>query len=136
MPQQSYLAKIHILFKETGMLAFKRDIVSSFCSSGSESSRHLTDTEALELITYLDSLKVNKPTEIVAAHNMKLKLIAMAHELGWKMPNGKINIKSLDDWCLKFSYLRKKMDDYTYRELPKLITQFEQGPYRSFLKRI
>ena len=40
-----------------------------------------------------------------------------------------------DAWALKSSYLKKKLNQYSYAELPKLVYQFEQV-YKHFLKSI
>ncbi|SEW02115.1 hypothetical protein SAMN05428988_1330 [Chitinophaga sp. YR573] len=136
MPHKSYLAKIHILFKETSLKAHKSEIVSSFSAGRTDSCAYLKDSEALELITYLDSKKNEADTNFKAAAKMKNKIIAMAHELGWKQPDGKIDMSVLNNWCSRYSYLKKELDAYTYKELPKLLTQFEKGPYLSYIKKV
>ncbi|MCH5690020.1 hypothetical protein LWM68_40845 [Niabella sp. W65] len=42
--------------------------------------------------------------------------------------------KRVDEWMIKFSYLHKKLNKYTFEELPKLVSQFEAF-YKSTLKK-
>lgn len=133
MAENKYLAKISILLGQQGLLKNKDDLVNSFTRGRSTSRRDLTNQEAINLIAYLES---GGSPEIMKAEVMKSKLISMAHEMHWKLPNGKIDMDRVNNWCEKFGYLKKKLDDYVYRELPKLLTQFEMGPYRDYLKKV
>jgi hypothetical protein len=71
------------------------------------------------------------------------KLFAMVFELGWA-PEGMVagkdgklvakrDYKSFHEWVIKYGYLKKPLNRYTYNELPKLVSQFEMGPYKSYL---
>lgn len=58
----------------------------------------------------------------------------MAHEMNWHIAGTtKIDMKRLDGWCSRFSYKKKHLDSYTYKELPTLVSQFEKV-YKSFLQ--
>jgi len=49
---------------------------------------------------------------------MRKKIISMmVHELGWTMDK-------LYQFCIKSGYLKKPLNDYSYEELPLLVTQF------------
>lgn len=73
-------------------------------------------------------------------HKMKGKIFYYCYEMGWTIFNEKkgrpvVDFKRLENWMLNFSYLKKKLDRYTYKELPKLVSQFE-SVYKSFLNKI
>ena len=69
------------------------------------------------------------------AAKMRRKIISMAHELSWKLPSGKISMDSINSWCRTYGYLKKPLDEYTERELPALVTQFETA-YVTYLKKV
>lgn len=141
---------MHILLKQTKQEGYKTDIVMGFTGGRTESSRAMTDQEAMLMIEHLENLQKGGSTAqpVIAyggkrcgktqgaTETMKRKIISMAHECGWKMPGGKIDMNAVNSWCVKFGYLHKPLDDHTYQELPKLITQFESGPYLSHIKKI
>jgi len=60
--------------------------------------------------------------------------------MGWQLPpdntgRRRVDMKRVDGWCVSFSYLKKKLDNYTYEELPKLVSQFELV-YTDYLNKI
>ncbi|WP_145859076.1 hypothetical protein [Pedobacter suwonensis] len=58
---------------------------------------------------------------------MQRKILSMAHEKGWKLPGGKINMAKVNGWCMKYGVpVHKPFNDYTVAELPALVTQFEK----------
>lgn len=72
------------------------------------------------------------------------KLIATAHEMGWikqaaeVQPDGTVKLKKdytdLHKWVNKYGYLKKPLNDYTYTELPTLVSAFD-NVYKAWLKR-
>ena len=77
---------------------------------------------------------------------MRGKILSRAHELGWHKKDAKGNVvrdratqkakidfDRVNEWCVKYGYLSKKLDKYTYAELPKLLWQFQQY-YKQYLK--
>ena len=97
------------------------------------SSKELTDEEGVLLLQHL---KDNDPHR-KAIEKMKGKMFYYCHEMGWTKTNSTgrkvVDMQRLDDWCKSRSYLKKKLDWYNYKELPKLVTQFEQV-YSSFIE--
>jgi hypothetical protein len=80
--------------------------------------------------------KPNTPAQ--QANTMRKKIIALAHQMGWsKIHPGSGNkiadMQRIDEWCNKYGYLHKRLNQYTIEELPKLVTQY-QNLYNSFLK--
>jgi hypothetical protein len=122
------VSKMHIPKDEKAMM------VEGFSDGRCTSSKDLFSSEAIEIIKHLKSFD---PEESKAT-KMRKKIFYYAHEMHWQIKkDGKLLIdpKRVDDWCIKYSYLKKKLDRYTYKELPKLVSQFE-NVYRHFLKSI
>lgn len=65
---------------------------------------------------------------------MRQKIISMAREMGWTkaVPNpfkkGEMDLKAdmehIHSWCMHYGYLHKPLNNYTFEELPKLVSQF------------
>ena len=110
----------------------KQMMVSGFSNGRCTSSKDLYMDEAALMISHLKSMDPDEAT----AEKMRRKIISMAHEMHWETSPGRADMKAIDTWCRKFGYLKKSLDNYHYRELPKLVTQFEQGPYRHFIKSV
>lgn len=122
------LRAIHALLGEQGLRDEKANIVQAFTGGRTTHSSEMSSSEAAALIGHLKSLNpVNN-----RADKMRNKILSMAHEMQWEK-DGRIDMDHLNNWCLAKSYLKKKLDEYEYAELPKLVTQFEQV-YKSHLK--
>lgn len=94
------------------------------------SSKELTFLEASHLIESL----LQSDHNYDSCQRMRRKVIAMAREIGWIVKDQKrVDLKKIDGWCRKFSYLKKSLNRYTFEELPKLVRQFENGPYKHHL---
>jgi hypothetical protein len=116
-------------------------IVSVWTNHRTTSVCNLGKFEASKLIGHLKS---QQPLH-QASEKMRRKILSMAHEMGWEMPGtrsvvnnqvrARVDMKHVNDWCLKYGYLHKKLDAYTYEELPKLVSQFE-GLYKQHLNKV
>lgn len=134
------LQYIHAALHKKQLLKHKAEMVASFTNGRTESSREMTAAEADEL---LRSLNDHQP-EADAKDKMIRKIIAMAREMGVVTrepvvgPDGKVKQKSnytrLNHWMLQLSYLKKPLNQYSYAELPKLVTQYT-AVYMSWLKK-
>lgn len=88
--------------------------------------------------TYQDSEEKKKCQPMIN------KLIATAHEMGWikqvaeVQPDGTVKMKKdysdLHKWVNKYGYLKKPLNDYTSKELPTLVSAFN-NVYKAWLKR-
>jgi hypothetical protein len=110
----------------------KEMIVQGFSEGRCTSSKELTVHEALLMLKYLHDRLGDENDK----GHMLAKIFSICHELavlqptaGWVKYNGQgkrvADGKRFDEWAVKHSYLKKKLDRYTYKELPKLVTQFE-----------
>lgn len=115
------IIKIKTLMGKRGLLAQSADLAYSFSDGATESVSGLKKGQALDLIKHLE-----KDNEPAPKERMQRKIISMAHELGWRLPTGKINMDRLNGWCQQYSYLHKPFNAYTAQELPQLVTAFEQ----------
>ncbi len=104
----------------------KEQLVYTYSNGRCTSSRDMSYAECNDLLRFLQSLANERASHadgrIVA---MRRKFFAMVREKQW-LNNGKINYDRVNQWLLKFSYLHKPLNDYTYNELPKLLSQFER----------
>lgn len=105
-------------------------LVSSFTQGRTISRKEMTYHEASLMITFLQN-EVAK--DQASANQMRRKIIAKAHNMGWETTPGKVDIERLNAWCRTSSYLKKELNEYTYAELPKLVSQFD-NVYKSYLK--
>ncbi len=110
----------------------KELIIGGFTAGRSISSRALYYEEAAAVIKHL---KQNDPNR-EGSEKMRRKILYYAHEMGWqRLKNGKLvaDVHRVDLWCLQFGYLKRKLDNYSYQELPKLVSQFE-SMYKHYIK--
>lgn len=113
-----------------------RTMIGGFSGGRTLSSRGLFVNEAAAIIQHIEQLSMNNE-QLTAIAKMKGKIFYYAHEMHWTKLNAQkkrvADGARIDEWMLKYSYLKKKLDNYTYTELPKLVTQFE-NVYKHFLK--
>ena len=116
----------------------KEAMVSGFTAGREVSSKYMTFDEAKAMIAHLLKLQgvhqIPKPGDA-----MRNKIFYYCHEIGWTKASKKTGKKvadgkRFDEWAVKFSYLKKKLNQYSYAELPKLVSQFE-AVYKSFLNK-
>ena len=110
----------------------KQELILEVTDGRASSSADLEFTEAKKLIKHLESLNPSIPKDrgqaAMRADKMRKKILSICHEMGgdWELPGGAINWKHLNDWLMKYGYLHKALNAYTYEQLPELVTQFEQ----------
>lgn len=112
----------------------KEAMILGFTGGRSGSSKDLYIDEAIAMIRHLETTDQNH----VQAQKMRGKILYYAHEMGWHVfKNGKwvADVKRVDEWCLKYGYIKRKLDAYTYKELPKLVTQFE-AVYKHYINNL
>ena len=94
--------------------------------------------EEIELILYTaDSFKEAKnesqpkPGSVQKMDRMRKRILSMCYSIGWTRYNPEkrrqeVDMDRLEAWLLKYGYLHKPLNDYTYMELPALVTQAER----------
>lgn len=114
---------VYALFNKTGLIAQKENIVLGISNGRTPHTRELSHEESSELIKYLKSQDTDEPK----AEKMRRKIIAMAHELHWHIPGTqKVDMKRLDNWCKKNGFKHVALNSYTLKDLPTLVSQFEE----------
>lgn len=118
--------RLHQLLNELGAMEIKKELVSSFTRGRSDSSKDLTITEAKSLIVHLQGFQVNDNP----ADRMRKKIIAICYKIEWIYGNSpedrKMNMAKIDNFLKKAGCLKKPLNAFTVKELPKLVSQFEQ----------
>ena len=137
--------QLHLYLTQANLTVHKATMVHSYTNGRCTSSKDMHHTEAQALINYLrNQVQLHTPQGNTASHNkvqnQRRKIIAIAHNMGWQIPNPqggkpKADLKRINDWCIKYSFGKKKLNDYTVQELPKLVSIFE-GIYKQYLKAI
>jgi len=126
-PQQrnciyAMLKKLHIIGEA------KEIVILGFSNQRTVHVSELLKVEAAALIQHLKDLDPDEQ----GANKMRRKIISMAHEMHWHNRFGKADMQRINSWCKVYGYKHKSLNNYTYKELPALVTQFEQV-YQSFL---
>lgn len=119
---------IMTMLGKLGVRDQKEDIVAGASGGRTTSLREMTRDEGKALIEYL---KKQDPEEL-KAEVMRRKLIAMAYERAALPQHASKTDKQavvdrLNDWCVKYGYLHKKLNSYTYKELPTLVSQYREA---------
>jgi len=95
-------------------------LIGTYTEGRTESTRDLTDNEALDLIRDL-----GQSPQAAKSDRMRKKVIALFRSMGVEA-NGKADMVKIDDWCIQYGYLHKGLNKYATKELPKLISQVEK----------
>lgn len=100
----------------------KEELIYVHTDGRSTSIRDLRFEEADKVIKSLvsGSVQYHTPKE-----KMVRKILSMAHEMNWELKTGKIDMERVNNWCVNYGYLHKPLDQYTGRELPQLVSAFE-----------
>lgn len=134
MAGQKYIRQIRAIMAHQGIDEESKAAMCLSVSNGDTASlRELTDAQAITIIRQLNG-QPDTPPPPGKAQAMRRKIIALCHEMGWKNTDGTINMTRVNAYCTQRGYLKKPLNDYTTRELPKLVTQFE-NLHKSFISK-
>lgn len=122
--------------------ANKHLIVNELTGGRTESLKDITPDETQALIKHLER---NNPPKPNPADKMRKKILSIAYQMDWtikvndakgyKGMSYRADLGRINRWCIERSYLKKPLNSYTYKELPKLISQFEIV-YKDYLKSV
>lgn len=118
-PQQNKI--LHSLLTQLQLMPQKQNLIFGFTNGKSQSSKDMSYKEAQQLISYLNQQSQQHQE---ASNTMRRKILSMAHRLLWLLPNGKVDVQRVNNWCIANSYLKKPLNKYSYTELPQLVSQF------------
>lgn len=98
-----------------------------FTENRTNSTSKIYEDECDLLIEFLKG-EINKhkdEAELTKKELLQRKFFYYCHELGWKK-NGKLDYVRINNWLLKYSYLKKPLKQYEESELSKLLQQVEK----------
>lgn len=113
-----------------------KDKVAEFTEGRTDSLSILTDAEVLQLESELKKFNaLPKDWQPQPGNEQRRKMIAIAREMRWDMPNKSALMLSIDYWCLNRTKYKKKLNDLTPDELNKVLHIFEKVKI-DFLKNV
>lgn len=139
------LKRLNATIAAKGIMEVKGEMILQFTGGRTERSSKLTESEGQEMCNLLNASKGDRAQTVTEMQKdrMARNIIAMAHELGW-IKRGQVMTKdglrvvndysALNEWMLKYGYLHKPLNQYTFSELPELVTQFK-SVYSHYLKK-
>lgn len=129
-------SQLHKLLTETGLTDEKGTLVKEFTNSRTSSSSAMSMAECQALIDHLAGCLGGPVVDKAGrANQMRRSILAVAHQLRWELDGStKVDMARVNEWCRTRSYLQKPLNDYTYEELPKLVSQINLV-LADFLKR-
>lgn len=102
----------------------RHELAFAFSDGRTSSTRELRAYECNNLIHHLEKMLKAHPEE-VKHYNMRRKVFSLAHQLGWELPNGKVDMVRLNGFCLKRTACKKPLLAMTVKELVAVVTQLE-----------
>jgi hypothetical protein len=122
------------LLHTKGLAEASADLALQYSLGRTSHISELTKQQANELIRSLAPKTVSNNAHVQqaeACNTMRRKIISMAREMGWHTTcpyTGKLkaDMQRIENWCCTYGYLHKNLNQYTYQELPHLITQMQQ----------
>lgn len=117
------------MLNKLNMQDMKDDLVMQASNSRTTHSTELTISEMRGLLEHLGGKQDNEAM-LKRSNMMRRRIYSMCYTLGWVKYDETekryiVDKDRLDGWLIKFGYLHKDLQQYEYRELPKLVTQFE-----------
>ena len=126
------LQQLHAILAKKGLMDEKATMVQAISDGAHTSSKDLSVGQLSALITQL-----NSGAQVVAApagDKQRKHIISMAHEMGWKLPDGKVDMHRINNWCIKYGHLHVRLNDYEGEELSRLVTTFKKKVYAQFIE--
>lgn len=124
---------VRFLLAQASLTEYKEDLCYAYSD---ERTEHLTDLGYDETKALIKYLKTVIGPGLKSRDDMTSKILSMAHEMHWEIPGTtRVDMKRINGWCIKYSGQNKPLDEFKYKELPTLVSQFEIV-YRAFLKGI
>lgn len=118
---------VRVLLYKEGIPTEEINMAHRFSNGRATRLEDLNHKETQALIEELNG--VSKKDKMVN------KILSMAHEMRWELPDGRVDIKKIDAWCVKHTAPHKPLNDISLKELPKVVSVFEKL-YKRFLESI
>jgi len=127
------IKRLHAMLAMLDKMAYKIDYVIEVTKGRETSTKALSSEEYEDLIFRLQAeinkKGLNRPNnpEVNKTIRMRGKILSMCHEMQMQLPGStKLDMHRVNALVLKIGYLKKAFNDYSNKELPTLITQFEK----------
>lgn len=111
--------------KYVKMLLFKNErqddaaeLALQFSNGRTNELKELSHNETQQLIEFIGEKQPPNP--------MVNKLLYLAHNIGWELKDGKIDIERLNAWCVKYTTAKKPLNKIPEKELPIVVSVFEK----------
>lgn len=129
---------LYFLLDQLGIRHMKSDLVTQASEGRTESARELKNLEMIDLLNHLgnklkEAKQDNRPHNQSFQHlgRMRKRILSICYSIGWTRydPDKRrhqVDHDRLQAWLIKYGYLHKSLNDYTYLELPTLVTQMER----------
>jgi hypothetical protein len=117
--------KIQERLNSNGLEIDRSELIAEFTHNKKTSLTDLTPWEYSELLNWLNrTFPSEQDPKKIQANLMRRKIIALFRKIEWQQ-DGKADMERIYAWTLKYGYLNKPLNEYTYDELPQLVTQVE-----------
>ncbi len=127
MDRKLKLRILHAILAKKGLMDEKKSIILQHTKERTDSAAKMTESELTSLI---DFFSISKPSTKESANNMRRKIIAICASTMQMVTEGKPDMRKIYDFVQENGYLSKELNQYSYDELPKLVSQFEKiGDY-------
>lgn len=132
------IRRLYFLLDQLGIRHLKNDLVMDASDGRTERARELKNIEMNELLSHLDNMlkevrSDSRPHKLSFQRmdRMRKRILSICYSIGWTRFNiqkrrHEVDMERLEAWLLKYGYLHKPLNDYTYMELPALVTQAER----------
>lgn len=123
---------IKILMRNKNLIELSEEIALQYSNNRTNKVSELSVQEGIEIIKNLTASEPNN-SQRKQEETMRRKIISMAREMAWVISepsklNGvsilNANMERINNWCIQYGYLKKPLNEYTFAELPKLVSQF------------
>lgn len=105
----------------------KEDYIEELTDGRTKSLRELTYSEFNDMVNHLDKERIAKREKMVN------KVLSLAHEMLWELPDGKVDMERVNNFCMKRTPQKVKLDEVKYKDLPTVVSIFEKM-HMEFLK--
>ena len=128
--------------KKKGFEFDRSELIHQFTAGRKSGLKDLTYFEYAEFLSWISrTFQSNNPTVEQSnnpleekSNQMRRKIIALFHKMGYKLEGSdKINMKRVNDWCIKYGHKHVELNAYNYNELCALLTQAEKY-YKTFIE--
>lgn len=124
--------RIHKRIQDTGITIERSEIISDFTNGNKQSLQQLTPWEYNELLNWLNrTFPVGVYPPVSQLNVMRRKIISLFRKMGYQ-EKGKADMERIYAWVLKYGLLKKPFNQYSFDELPQLVTQVE-SMYKKYL---